>query len=331
MWRRAAASRSGPSSALRPKSYDRPATRPASRRSRRRRSSRGAHRGSASKSAACTSEAALAGISRPLQNKTAAALRKAASETCVLIALANRAIHQKCVRGGCLPERTRRRAFCSLRRFALLALPARLIARLITRLIIEDHLLETAAPPAGTSTAAIRRDPGLCCGVSLPSLGWASCGRASAAWKLSAAQSTCAARLPWSLRPRSLRPRSLRVVAPAASVCSWISWRSCVCGSLAGTLGRGRRSFDGFKRRNRERHIDRARLAPQIELLRRVIKSQLADLNSVVPKRQSRQIEMAGFVRPTHPGAPGAGFDETKVRAGNRHATCRVNQSRSFG
>ena len=81
--------------------------------------------------------------------------------------------------------------FCSLRRFAALALRARLIARLT----IEDYLLETAAPPAKAATAAIRRNPAL-----RRRAGLARTGRASAAWNLSAAQSACAGPSPWSLR-----------------------------------------------------------------------------------------------------------------------------------
>ena len=64
----------------------------------RRCSSGGAHRSSASKAAARASEAVLAGVSRSLQNETAALRKAPATETCVLIPLADGAIHENRVR-----------------------------------------------------------------------------------------------------------------------------------------------------------------------------------------------------------------------------------------
>src|SRR5207245_7555662 len=89
--------------------------------------------------------------------------------------------------------------------------------------------------------------------------------------------------------------------------------RSCARRSLARILRRSRRSFEVFERRYFERHIDGARRASEIELLLRAVKSQLAHFHSVVPRRQSRQIEMAVFICPTDPGPPGARFHQTKI------------------
>src|SRR4029077_14103133 len=108
--RRAAPSWSAPASADTSKCSGRPA----SRQSRRACAARISRRSSASKATARTSEAALAGIARPLE-KHAAGREPAASEAGVLVPLANRAIHKNCVRRRRLSQWPRLNGSCTLR------------------------------------------------------------------------------------------------------------------------------------------------------------------------------------------------------------------------
>ncbi len=252
-----------------------------------------------------------------------AAWRKTRAEAGILIPAAHGAVHEESVGRGCLPERPLIVGCCALR-----LLPGLFLLSLFASLIIEVHLLEGAATPAGIlspgpSTGGARRSSALRCRAILTLVG---SGRASAA-------RGAAGKLPAPQSPRTrLLPCRWRVVAAAASggsISTGIGRRSCARGSLARILRRSRRSFEVFERRNFERHIDRSRCFAQIEFLGGVLKSQLAHFHSVVPRRQSRQIEMAVFVCPTDPSPPGVRFHQTKIRAGNRHTICRANGTRS--
>jgi hypothetical protein len=142
---------------------------------------------------------------------------------------------------------------------------------------------------------------------------------AGAAGKLSAAKSAPAARL----------SRGLRVIARASSrgICGRICWRSRGCGSLRQILLCSRRGFYGRERRNFERHVDCARTASEVELLRGVIETKLAYFDAVMPGGQSRQIKAATFIGPTDPGAPAHCFDETKICTGNGKASGSANDA----
>ena len=124
-----------------------------------------------------------------------------------------------------------------------------------------------------------------------------------------------------------------------------MSWRfrvvtgASVCGSRIGScpgglrrfvwiLGRARRSLDRRKRSNFQRHSNRAGSLAQIEFLRHVVEAELARLNSVMPERQSRQIEMTVLIGPTDPRTPGARFGQPKIRAGHGHAAGGANITR---
>src|SRR5207245_1599822 len=160
-----------------------------------------------------------------------------------------------------------------------------------------------------TRTSGRRRSAALRCRAILTLLG---SGRAFAA-------RGAAGKLPAPQSPRTrLLPSRWRVVAAAAaagggSTSTGIGRRSCARRSLARILRRSRRSFEVFERRNFERHIDGARRAPEIELLLRVLKSQLTHFHSVVPRRQSRQIAMAAPVCPTDPAPPAGRVHHTKL------------------
>ena len=144
-------------------------------------------------------------------------------------------------------------------------------------------------------------------------------GLACAAGKLSAAKSAPAASL----------PRGLRVIARAGSrgFCGRICGRFRGCGSLRRILLCSRRGFHGCERRNLESQVDCARTASEIELLRGVIKTELAYFDAVVPGGQARQIKAATFIGPTNPGARARCFDETEICTGNGDASGSTNDA----
>src|SRR4029077_17032538 len=148
-------------------------------------------------------------------------------------------------------------------------------------LIIQDHLLETAAPTARTLS------PGSCASRTLSTTTLGSCAistilgiarrafsAGSAAWK-SPAPKPAAGRL----------SRSLRVVSAAGSVRARVGRRPRACGSLLGILRRSRRSLHALERGHLERYANRACGIAKIEFLRSVLKSELAGFHSVVPER----------------------------------------------
>ena len=136
--RRAAASWSGPASALRSKCDHGPVTRAPARQARSTCAAGIAYRSSAVKGSACSSKAVLARIARPLQNDTA--WRKTRAEAGVLIPAAHGAVHEESVGRGCLPERPLIVGCCALR-----LLPGLSLLSLFASLIVEVHLLEAAA------------------------------------------------------------------------------------------------------------------------------------------------------------------------------------------
>src|ERR1700680_4012059 len=297
--RRAAPSWSAPASARTSKCNGRSAlaTWSASRQSRRACAARISRRSSAPKTAACASEAALACIARPLE-KDADGREPAAPKSRVLVPLPNRAVHKNCVRRRRLPQWPRLAGSCTLR-----FLPGCSLLTFSAVLIVENHLLETAAPPAKAlsarpRTSGARRSAALLCRAILAILAGAS--RASTARKLPAAQPAPAAPLSWRFR-----------VVGGTSVCgSRIGWCHCSLRRFVWVCGRTHRSLDRRKRSNFQRHSNRAGSLAQIEFLRHVFEAELADLNSVMPERQSRQIEMAVLIGPTDPRPRGAGFDQ---------------------
>jgi len=194
-------------------------------------------------------------------------------------------------------------AFCLLRRFSPLTLGP--------SLIIQDHLLETAAPTARTLS------PGSCASRTLSTTTLGSC-----------AISTI---LGIARRAFSAGSAAWKSPAPkpaAGSVRARVGRRPRACGSLLGILRRSRRSLHALERGHLERYANRARGIAKIEFLRSVLKSKLAGFHSVVPERQSWQIETAVLVRPTDPGSPGRRFHQAKIRAGNRHTAGRSNDAR---
>ncbi len=220
-----------------------------------------------------------------------AAWRKTRAEAGILIPAAHGAVHEESVGRGCLPERPLIVGCCALR-----LLPGLFLLSLFASLIIEVHLLEGAATPAGIlspgpSTGGARRSAALRCRAILTLVG---SGRAAAA-------RGAAGKLPAPQSPRTgLLPCRWCVDAAAAavgggSISTGIGRRSCARGSLARILCRSRRSFEVFERRNFERHIDGARRAPEIELLLRVLKSQLTQ--AVAPVRSAQALVEGKGVR----------------------------------
>ena len=171
-------------------------------------------------------------------------------------------------------------------------------------LTIEDHLLESAAPPSKPLSAGTRRTRPRCCRAFLFSAGRTSAIR-STAWKLPAAQSARATRLLWSARVGA----GYSYTGVGCLPCGGRSW--------SGPLGRSRGGLHARERCNLQRHIDYARRVAQIKLLRRALESQLARFHLVVTARQSRQIETPVFVCPTDPGTPSCRLHQTKIRPGN--------------
>src|SRR5579863_4254255 len=246
--RRAAPSWPAPASAATSKCNGRPAgaTWPAARQTRRACAAGISRRSSASKSSTGTSEAALAGIACPLQ-KDAAWRKAAAAEASVLVPLANRAIHENCVRRGRLSQWPRHGGFCALPFLSGCSLPT-----FSAVLIVEVYLLETAAPPTKTLTTrprtsgARRRAPWRRRAILTI---WAGASRPSAARKLPAPQPAAAA------APLSWR---FRVVAGARVCGSRIGLCSCDLGRFVWILGWARRSLDRRKRSNFQSHSNRA-------------------------------------------------------------------------
>jgi hypothetical protein len=197
----------------------------------------------------------LASIAWPLQKD--AALREAA-EARILIAAADRAIHENGVSRSSLSQGAR-----VVRRSAFHLLPGFCLLALFARLIVEEHLLEPATARGRTAGSSGRGS--LRRAAILASFRWASATR-SIARKPAAkfAPATSIGRtLPWRLRiVAAIRRRRL-----CRRICG------CYCRSLAGVLCRGR-SFDAFERRNFERHVDRARAVPKIKFLGGIIKTE---------------------------------------------------------
>ena len=240
-------------------------------------------------------------------------LFRSRGKTCVLIALADRAIHQKCIGRRSLTKRPRRGALLAgssahfRSRFSLFALRA--------VLVVGDYLLKSAAPPGqALQNAAQCSRRGSCI--------LASCAAILSRRCASRASHTGSARKLPAAKPAARLVSTL--CAGAVPARGGILLSGGACGALIGRSRRSCGSFDIFERRDLQRQIDRSGSLAQIEFLGGVIEAQLAGFDSVMPGRQSRQIETPVFVRPTDPGTPAAGFHQAKARARNGHAGWRA-------